>query len=180
MSSTIQNPSRSNFYNQQLAEIWIVTIGALAVIVFLSTAFYLYDANKIETPAVQTVPQMENQAKPGDLFAVGHGIELLNRGTVLVHDVAGWSGKFAIASLNLSAVVSPDNTMWRYTADGWKDISPAAQRSQPTQSPLQTVHPMIWTALTLLGVLLLLVMASSEREVSKLLKRDTAVKSGRI
>ena len=55
-----------------------------------------------------------------------------------------------------------------------------AEQNQPTQSPLETVHPVIWTALTLLGVLLLLVMASSEREVNKLLKRDTVVKHGKV
>jgi hypothetical protein len=180
MSTTTQNRSRSNFYNQQLAEIWIVTIGALAVIVFLSTAFYLYDTNKIETPAVQVVPQVQNQANPGDLVAVCKPMELLNRGTVLVRDTVGWSSNFAIAAINLGAVVSPENTMWRYTTDGWKDISLMAEQNQPTQSPLETVHPVIWTALTLLGVLLLLVMASSEREVNKLLKRDTVVKNGKV
>jgi tryptophan-rich sensory protein len=70
--------------------------------------------------------------------------------------------------------------MWRYTTDGWRDVSLMAEQNQPTQSPLETVHPVIWTALTLLGVLLLLVMASSEREVNKLLKRDTVVKHGKV
>lgn len=176
MPSTTKNQDSrpSNFYYKHLSEIWIVSIGAMAVIVFLSSAFYFYDANKVEGPA-PAIGHVNSQPNSEDLIADFRSDSFSNQGPILIHQFFGWSSQFAIASTHFHAVVSPNNTMWRYTVDGWQDISLMAEQNEPAQSMLQSVHPLIWTTLTLLGVLLLLVMASSENEVNKLVKSRAVV-----
>ena len=74
-----------------------------------------------------------------------------------------------LSRIPLNATLTLDNTMWRYTKDGWNDISMAADPPPVNKPLLEGVHPVIWTAMLLLSSLLLLIMAASDEEIRNLL-----------
>ena len=77
----------------------------------------------------------------------------------------------ARSAFHLTAALRPDNTMWRYTNDGWRDISMMADPPPANKPIIEGVHPLIWTLMLLLASLLLLIMASSDDEIRKLFRR---------
>jgi hypothetical protein len=161
----------TNFYSKHVAEIWILSIGVMAIVLFLSASFYWFDATNIEGPN-RSIRRVDRKAKSEELIASHESEIFIDHAAGLVNGVIRWSSDFAVSSMTFGAVVSPDNSMWRYTNDGWKDISLMAEQGPTTEPLLESVHPWIWTALMLFGVLLMLVMASSEKEVRKLMGHE--------
>jgi hypothetical protein len=84
-----------------------------------------------------------------------------------------FSGTVASGSEPALESVSSQNgtTMWRYTNEGWQDISAIMPREPAPENPLRRIHPMIWASSILLASISMTIWASSEWEVSRLFKK---------
>ncbi len=161
--------TQSNFDNKYSAKIVCFSVSVVAVVVFLSVAFFWFDATNLPSsnsssnedplPYLKTDQLVASQ----DLIATAYS---LLKNTHIEFSPSVFS---SFVSANLNATISPDNSMWRYTPDGWKDISMVSNQAQSPKPLIERVHPAIWTAILLLSSLLLLIMASNDKEVRRLL-----------
>lgn len=60
-------------------------------------------------------------------------------------------------------------TTWRYTRFGWEDSAKWRALPNPRPEPVPGIHPVAWAGMLCLGVLVLLVWASSEDELGGML-----------
>jgi len=167
----MQTFCKPNFYRKYCTSIVCFFLSVLSIAVFLSVMFIWFDATNLPTnnPSSGEVPLPKvqhlktNQPTPSqDLIAGANS--LLH--SVPIEILPAISAGFI--SANFSATVSPDNTMWRYTPDGWKDISMMSNQAQNPQPLLESIHPAIWAAILLLSSWLLLIMASNDIEIRQL------------
>jgi len=158
-----------------------LALGSLAIVAFLSVAFLWFDASNLPTnnpstgethhPALFKRPDKQPDVEPS---APSQDLIATTRTSFAKAPI-----KFTSASLgsldygNLNATFTLDKTIWRYTTDGWQDISKANNRSQTPKPLLENVHPAIWTTMLILASLLLLLMFCSERDVNRLLSPAT-------
>ncbi|MEL7498699.1 MAG: hypothetical protein AAFN77_13915 [Planctomycetota bacterium] len=64
---------------------------------------------------------------------------------------------------------SAENTiMWRYTNEGWQDVSALIVPEDQSSEGIENVHPLVWSALVALGVSMLVIWASNESDIAKL------------
>ena len=164
--------TNSNFLKKNDTEMFCLAMGTLAVIVFLSVAFLCLDASNLPTngppagnthqPAVK-YPDVDPPAPSQDLIAVTSA-PLVKAPFEFTSNAHG-----RLVYGNLTATFTLDKTIWRYTTDGWQDISKANNRSQTPKPMLESVHPVIWTTMLILASLLLLLMFCSQRDVDQLL-----------
>jgi len=157
----------SNFLKKNATELFCLAVGTMVIIVFLSIAFLWFDASNLTTnhPPTDKTHQpafIEQPAQSKDLIAVTN--ETLTKAPF----------EFASNALgSLNAVFTLDKMVWRYTTDGWQDISKANNRSQTPKPLLENVHPMIWTTMLILASLLWLLMFCNQRDVDQLLSPAT-------
>ena len=191
---------KTSFFDSHSSDILAVSFGALAIVVFLSVAFAYFDATSLppshsalgvnnqgviskdqdhgEINSRKNDPDLnqqnqQNQPEPTEDLVASANPSLCKTPFQFCTTSASSSHK----AIYLNATFTPDNTMWRYTSDGWRDISMAADPPQSNKPLLEGVHPVIWTAMLLLSSLLLLIMASSDEEVKKLLGRSSDQKT---
>ena len=175
----MQTSSKPKFYDKHCTAIVCFWLSALSIAVFLSVAFVCFDATNLPAsssssgggllPKVQQ-PSVNQPAPSQDLIAA---VSSLLQSVHLESLRAASAGFFC---MNLNATVSPDNTMWRYTSDGWRDISMMSNQAQNPQPLLESVHPAIWAAMLLLSSWLLLIMASNDSEIRGLFGRSNTGK----
>ena len=178
MQTSTTNP---NFLKKNDIETFYLALGTLTIIVFLSVAFLRFDATNLPTnnssagethqPAIKH-PNIDLSASSQDLIAVtGWPI------TKTPYEfTSSPHGSLNYGSLN--ATFTLDKTVWRYTADGWQDISKVNNRSQTPKPLLENVHPVIWTTMLILSSLLLLLMFCSQRDVDQLLAQASTSNGG--
>ena len=165
--------TNSNFLKKKSdIETFCLALGTLAIIVFLSAAFLRFDATNLPTnnssagethqPAIKH-PNIDQSASPQDLIAVTRWPT-----TKAPYEFTS-NPHGSLTYGNLNATFTLDKMVWRYTADGWQDISKVNNRSQTPKPLLENVHPVIWTTMLILSSLLLLLMFCSQRDVDKLL-----------
>ena len=186
----MQTSPKLKLFDKLTADIWCVSSGALSIVVFLSLAFVSFDATNLP-PSHSTIGvgqhgvidrgvinqgviqndegdqgasdrDKDNRSEPSEDLIAAASTELPKTPFQLVHNTS------ASFSYQTVATLAPDNTMWRYTSEGWHDISMMTDPPPANAPPLQKVHPAVWTALLLLSSLLLLIMASSDEEIRNL------------
>ena len=170
----------------------LVSFGAFVIVVLLSIAFIWYDTanppqsnkagvNHGEVDHSEDGQVQNRQLKgvlpetPNDSVAAAGPTPLLKPRRFVSSAATGLTW-----IIQLNATLSPDNTMWRYTQDGWHDISMMANPPPVNKSGLQGIHPAIWTAMLLLSSLLLLIMASNDADIKKLLSRSSNEKKKQL
>jgi len=73
----------------------------------------------------------------------------------------------SVSTLVLSSEI---DTTWRHTREGWQDTSHWSSEDTFVPQPFaELIHPLVWTGLVLLAVIVLMVWASSEKEVARLM-----------
>ena len=158
----------------------LVSFGVFAIVVLLSIAFVWNKAKS--TPPSQSFNGVINQENKYCESVPSNADEYLEPNasspstSTPFRLVKNSSANSAYRTTHLNAILLPDNTMWRYTSDGWRDISMMADPPRANKIFLERVHPAIWTAMLLLASLLLLIMASSDEEIKKLLGRSSQQK----
>ena len=173
--------TNSNFLKKNDIEMFCLALGTLAIIVFLSAAFLWFDATNLPTnnssadkthqPAIKH-PDVDQPAPSQDLIAVtGSPIT-----KAPFEFTSNPHGRLNYGNLNAAFIL--DKMVWRYTADGWQDISKVNNRSQTPKPLLENVHPVIWTTMLILSSLLLLLMFCSQRDVDQLLAQTSTSKGG--
>lgn len=76
---------------------------------------------------------------------------------------------------NIAFAQEADSTiMWRYTKQGWQDISPMIQTPPTPKSHFASVHPMVWGAMLLFASLALLVWSTDEADIHQLFGNNVA------
>ena len=171
--------TNSTFLKKNDAEMFCLALGTLAIVVFLSVAFLWFDATNLptnnssinETPHPAVKHSDAHQSAPSqDLIAGSH----LSKAPFEFNSISHGSLNYR----NLNATFTLDKMVWRYTTDGWQDISKVNNRSQTPKPFLENVHPAIWTAMLILASLLLLLMFCSQRDVDQLLSQASISDSG--
>ena len=158
-----------------------VSLGAFVIVVLLSVAFLWYETTNL--------PSNHSSVGGNDHGVIDHSVidhGQNNRTEPTEGDVAATGSPLLTTPFRLvrytsanssfgafNATLAPDNTMWRYTSDGWRDISMAVDPPPANKPFIEGVHPAIWTAMLLLASLLLLVRASSDEELKTLLSRSS-------
>ncbi len=173
--------TNSTFLKKNDTEMFCLALGTLAIIVFLSAAFLWFDATNLPTnnsspsethqPAIKH-PDVDQPAPAQDLIAIT-GSPITKAPFEFTSNPHG-----NLSYGNLNAAFTLDKIVWRYTADGWQDISKVNNRSQPPKPFLENVHPVIWTAMLILASLLLLLMFCSQRDVDQLLAQASTSNGG--
>ena len=169
-----------NSFTKNNTEIVCLSLGALSIIVFLSVAFLWFDATNLPTSNSPIGEIHQPAVKHSDAHQPAPSQDVA---------VAGSPPKKApfelistphrsLAYKNLNATFTVDKMIWRYTADGWQDISKVNNRSQTPKPLLENVHPAIWTAMLILASLLLLLMFCSQRDVDQLLSQAATSDGG--
>ena len=169
--------NNSTFFKKNDTEMLCLALCTLAIIAFLSIAFLWFDATNLpasnfsidEThqPAIKT-PDFDQPAPSQNLVAVASS-PLAKAPFEFASNPHG-----SLNYRNLNATFTLDKMVWRYTTDGWQDISKVNNRSQTPKPLLENVHPAIWTAMLILASLLLLLMFCSQRDVDQLLSPASA------
>lgn len=85
-----------------------------------------------------------------------------------LEDILSGTAAFGSETVPQVVVDQPGTTMWRYTNEGWQDISALMPREPAPENPLRRIHPLVWASSILLGTVSMAVWASSEWEVSRL------------
>ncbi len=83
-------------------------------------------------------------------------------------DILSATAAFGSETVPQVAVDQPGTTMWRYTNEGWQDISALMPREPAPENPIRRIHPLVWASSILLGTVSMAVWASSEWDVSRL------------
>lgn len=174
------SPTDSTFLKQNNTDHICLALGAIAIVVFLAVTFFWFDATSLppnnstigEThqPAVKQ-RNVDQPAPSQDLIAVTNS-PILKAPFEFTSHTQG-----SLAYGNLNATFALDNRIWRYTTDGWQDISNITNRAQTPTPLLENVHPAIWTAMLFLSSLLLLIMACSDQDIERLFSRDAGNKA---
>ena len=86
-------------------------------------------------------------------------------------DILSGTAAFGSETAPQVAVDQPGTTMWRYTNEGWQDISALMPREPAPENPLRRIHPLVWASSILLGTISMTVWASSEWDVSRLFEK---------
>ena len=169
--------NNSTFFKKNDTEMLCLALCTLAIIAFLSIAFLWFDATNLpasnfsidEThqPAIKT-PDFDQPAPSQNMVAVASS-PLAKAPFEFASNPHG-----SLNYRNLNATFTLDKMVWRYTTDGWQDISKVNNRSQTPKPLLENVHPAIWTAMLILASLLLLLMFCSQRDVDQLLSPASA------
>lgn len=188
--------AKSSFIDRYTADILGVSLGALAIVIFLSIAFVWYDGSNLPSSNSSTVETnhgvIEDRTGNHGVIengATNHGVikredskqherdQRRSEDLVAIaaptlprmpfHFVSNTSA--SLAGITINASLAPDNTMWRYTKEGWRDISLVTNPPPVNKPLLEGVHPIIWTAMLLMVSLLLLIAASSDEEIRQLL-----------
>lgn len=147
--------TKPSFLDKHTGDMFCVSFGVLAIIVFLAVSFAWYDAtslpqHKRSIAEVQVHSGEVNQSdQPKALGAIANP-------------------QSQKATYEFVHKPTADNAMWRYTVDGWQDISMITNQSQKAKPFLEVINPLIWAALMVLASMLLLVMASSKKEVNRI------------
>jgi len=175
----MQTSSKLNFCSKYYTEIVCFCLSALSIAVFLLAAFVWFDATNLPTSNSSSgkVPLPEVQYPETNLPTPSQDL-IASASSILYNTELNYFSTVSVGfvSANLNATISPDNTMWRYTPDGWKDISMMSNQAQNPQPLLESVHPTIWAAMLLLSSWLLLIMASNDTEIQRIFYRSSTGK----
>ncbi len=167
--------TKSNFIKKNNTDMMRLAFGAFAIVVFLSAAFLRFDATSLP-PSNSTIgephpPAVMQPMKKSPAPSQGEIAETSSPTKKAPFQfVSTAQENFVYSDLNATAAL--DKETWRYTTDGWRDISMMNNQPQFPKPILENVHPAIWTAMLFLSSLLLLVMACSDQDIKRLLSRN--------
>lgn len=92
--------------------------------------------------------------------------------TVSIQKSIWKDGDGSISKLNQSQADVGHSIMWRYTNEGWKNILPMMPQEDHHQSMIEPIHPLVWSGVIVFGTLGLMVWASDEEAIERLLVKE--------